>query len=67
MEGSNIRGPFVLMEGSTIKMGSKIYGATTIGPFCKVGGELGNVVFQGYANKAHDGFAGNSVLVIGAI
>ena len=62
MEGSNIRGPFVLMEGSIIKMGAKIYGATTIGPFCKVGGELGNVVFQGYANKAHDGFAGNSVI-----
>jgi UDP-N-acetylglucosamine diphosphorylase/glucosamine-1-phosphate N-acetyltransferase len=62
MEGSNIRGPFVLMEGSIVKMGAKIYGATTIGPFCKVGGEIGNVIFQGYANKAHDGFAGNSVI-----
>jgi UDP-N-acetylglucosamine diphosphorylase/glucosamine-1-phosphate N-acetyltransferase len=62
MEGSNIRGPFALMEGSTIKMGAKIYGPTTIGPHCKIGGELGNVVFQGYANKAHDGFLGNSVI-----
>jgi UDP-N-acetylglucosamine diphosphorylase/glucosamine-1-phosphate N-acetyltransferase len=62
MEGSNIRGPFVLMEGSTVKMGAKIYGPTTIGPQCKVGGELGNVVFQGYANKAHDGYLGNSVI-----
>lgn len=62
MEGSNIRGPFALMEGSIIKMGAKVYGPTTIGPHCKVGGELGNVVFQGYANKAHDGFVGNSVI-----
>ena len=62
MEGVNIRGPFVLMEGSSIKMGAKVYGPTSIGPHCKVGGELSNVVFQGYANKAHDGFAGNSVI-----
>tara|TARA_B100001093_G_scaffold451566_1_gene459103 strand:+ start:772 stop:1944 length:1173 start_codon:yes stop_codon:yes gene_type:complete len=62
MEGANIRGPFVLMEGSSIKMGAKIYGPTSIGPHCKVGGELSNVIFQGYANKAHDGFAGNSVI-----
>ena len=62
MEGSNIRGPFVLMEESIVKMGSKIYGPTTIGPHCKVGGELSNVVFQGFSNKAHDGFIGNSVI-----
>ena len=49
-------------QNSVIKMGSKIYGATTIGPSCKIGGELSNVVFQGYANKAHDGFLGNSVI-----
>jgi len=62
MEGSNIRGPFALLKGSIIKMGAKIYGPTTIGPMCKIGGELGNVVFQGFANKAHDGFLGNSVV-----
>ncbi len=62
MEGSNIRGPFVLMNDSTIKMGSKIYGPTTIGPNCKVGGEVGNSVFLGFANKAHDGYLGNSVI-----
>ena len=62
MEGSLIRGPFALCEGSTTKMGAKIYGATTIGPHCKVGGELNNSVFFGYANKAHDGFLGNSVI-----
>ena len=62
MEGSNLRGPLVIMENSVIKMGSKIYGPTTIGPSCKIGGELSNVVFQGFSNKAHDGFLGNSVV-----
>ena len=62
MEGSNLRGPLVIMENSVIKMGSKIYGTTTIGHSCKIGGELSNVVFQGFSNKAHDGFLGNSVV-----
>tara|TARA_B110000977_G_scaffold35783_3_gene47873 strand:- start:526 stop:1698 length:1173 start_codon:yes stop_codon:yes gene_type:complete len=62
MEGSNLRGPLAVMEDSVIKMGSKIYGPTTIGPSCKIGGELSNVVFQGFSNKAHDGFLGNSVV-----
>jgi UDP-N-acetylglucosamine diphosphorylase/glucosamine-1-phosphate N-acetyltransferase len=62
MEGSMIRGGFALCEGSVVKMGAKIYGATTIGPFSKVGGELNNVVIFGYSNKAHDGFLGNSVI-----
>ncbi|MCF0210421.1 MAG: GlmU family protein [Bacteroidales bacterium] len=62
MENSCIRGPFALCEHSTIKMSAKIYDATTIGPHCKVGGEVSNVVFFGYANKAHDGFFGNSVI-----
>jgi len=62
MEGSLIRGPFALCHNSTTKMGAKIYGATTIGPHCKVGGEVNNSVFFGYANKAHDGFLGNAVI-----
>ncbi len=62
MEGANIRGPFALCEGGVVKMGAKIYGATTIGKFSKVGGELNNVVIGNYSNKAHDGFLGNSVL-----
>ena len=62
MEGSLVRGPFALCNNSTLKMGAKIYGATTIGPHCKVGGEVNNSVFFGYANKAHDGFLGNSVI-----
>tara|TARA_B100000508_G_scaffold118140_1_gene98086 strand:- start:8 stop:985 length:978 start_codon:yes stop_codon:yes gene_type:complete len=62
MEGSLVRGPFSLGENSVLKMGAKIYGATTIGPFCKVGGEVNNSVLMGYSNKGHDGFLGNSVL-----
>ncbi len=62
MEGALIRGPFALCNNSQVKMGAKVYGATTIGPHSKVGGELNNVVFLGYSNKAHDGFLGNSVI-----
>ncbi len=62
MEGSIIRGPFSLGEHSTLKMGAKIYGPTTIGPFCKAGGEISNSVLFGFSNKGHDGFLGNSVL-----
>ena len=62
MEGSMVSGPFALCEGSTLKIGAKIYGPTTVGPHSKVGGEVNNSVFFGYANKAHDGFLGNSVI-----
>lgn len=62
MEGAHIRGPFALGEHSVIKMAAKIYGGTSIGPYSKVGGEVNNVVFQGYSNKGHDGFLGNAVI-----
>ncbi len=62
MEGAVIRGPFALCEGSVVKLSAKIYGPTTIGPYSKVGGEINNSVIQGYSNKAHDGFLGNSVI-----
>ena len=62
MEGSCIRAPFAACDDSHVNMGTKIYGATTIGPFCKVGGELNNVVMLGYSNKAHDGVLGNAVI-----
>ncbi|MEC4117253.1 GlmU family protein [Myroides phaeus] len=62
MEGSIIRGPFALCEGAQVKLGTKIYGATTVGPECRVGGEVNNSVMFGYSNKGHDGFLGNSVL-----
>ena len=62
MEGSLVRGPFALGECSILKMGTKVYGATTVGPFCKVGGEVNNSVLFGYSSKGHEGFLGNSVL-----
>lgn len=62
MEGAIIRGPFALCEGSSVKMGAKIIGDSTVGPHSKVGGEISNSVLFGYSNKGHDGFLGNSVL-----
>lgn len=62
MEGSCLRGPIALCEHATVNMGTRIYPGTTIGPWCKVGGELNNVVMFGYSNKAHDGFLGNAVV-----
>lgn len=62
MEGACLRGPIAVLDGATVNMGAKIYGATTIGPHSKVGGEINNVVITGYSNKAHDGFLGNAVL-----
>ena len=62
MPGCLLRGPLALGAHSTFKMGAKVYGATTVGPHCKVGGEVQNVVFQGYANKGHDGYLGNAVV-----
>lgn len=62
MEGCIIRGPFSLGDQAVLKMGAKVYGATTLGPGCKAGGELSNSVMMANSNKAHDGFLGNSVL-----
>lgn len=62
MEGALIRGGLAMVEHATIKMGAKIYGATTLGPYCKVGGEVNNSVLFGYSNKSHEGYLGNSVL-----
>lgn len=61
-EGALIRGPFAICEGSTINMGAKLRGDTTIGPFSKVGGEISNSVIFGLSNKGHEGFLGNSVI-----
>lgn len=61
-EGTVMIGPFSLGEGSTVNWGGKMRSNTSIGPFCKVGGEVGNSIFFGYSNKAHDGFLGNSVI-----
>ena len=62
MEGSVVRGGLMMAEGSALKLSSKIYGPTTLGPHCKVGGEVNNVIFQAYSNKGHDGFLGNALI-----
>lgn len=62
MEGSLIRGPFAMGEGACLKMGAKVYGATTLGPRCVAGGEIKNSVLFGHSNKAHDGYLGDSVI-----
>lgn len=62
LEGSILRGPIAIGEGTVIKMGAKIYGATTFGPYCKAGGEIKNSIFQAYSNKGHDGYLGDSIL-----
>ena len=62
MEGSVIRGPFALCESGRVKLASKVYGATTVGPYSVIGGEVNNSVLFGYSNKGHDGFLGNAVL-----
>ncbi|MFT4832069.1 MAG: UDP-N-acetylglucosamine diphosphorylase/glucosamine-1-phosphate N-acetyltransferase [Psychroserpens sp.] len=62
MEGCIIRGGFALGEHAVVKMGAKIYGPTTAGPHCRIGGEVNNSVLFAYSNKGHDGFLGNAVL-----
>jgi UDP-N-acetylglucosamine diphosphorylase/glucosamine-1-phosphate N-acetyltransferase len=62
MENTVIRGGFALCEHAQTKLSTKVYGATTIGPYSKIGGEVSNSILIGYSNKGHDGFLGNSVL-----
>ena len=62
MEGTVIRGPFAMGEGSCLKMGARVYGAVTVGPYCIAGGEIKNSVLFGYSSKAHDGYLGDSVI-----
>jgi UDP-N-acetylglucosamine diphosphorylase/glucosamine-1-phosphate N-acetyltransferase len=61
-EGAIVRGPLALCEGSHINAGAKMRGDNTVGPFSKVGGEVGNSILLGYSNKGHDGYLGNSVI-----
>ncbi len=62
MEGSMIRGPFAILEHGVVKMGSKVYGPTTVGPKSKIGGEVNNVIMSGYCSKGHEGYLGNAVI-----
>ena len=62
MEGVLVRGALAMCEKSVLKMGAKVYGATTLGPYCKIGGEVNNSVLMGYSSKGHEGYLGNSVI-----
>jgi len=62
MAGSLIRGPVAIGASATVKMGAKIYENTSIGPVCKVGGEISGSIFHSYSNKGHDGFVGDSLI-----
>lgn len=62
MEGATLRGPLAVCYNAKIRMGAKIYGGSTFGPYCKVGGEVDNAVFFAFSNKAHDGYLGNAVI-----
>ncbi len=61
-EGTIIQGPFALGSHAQLRLGGKMRPNTTVGPYCKIGGEVGNVIFQSNSNKAHEGFLGNSVI-----
>lgn len=62
MEGTVIRGPFALCENAQVKLNAKVYGATTVGPGSRIGGEVKNSILFANSNKGHDGFLGDSVL-----
>jgi UDP-N-acetylglucosamine diphosphorylase/glucosamine-1-phosphate N-acetyltransferase len=62
MEGAAIRGPFVLGDKAVVKMNACIYGATSVGPYCTIGGEIKNSILMGYSNKAHEGYLGDSII-----
>ncbi len=62
MDGAIVRGPVALCDKAKIRVGAKVYGPTTIGPHCKIGGEVSHSILFGFSNKAHDGFLGHSVI-----
>ncbi|WP_179197607.1 GlmU family protein [Hymenobacter crusticola] len=61
-EGAILRGPMALGEGAHINAGAKMRGDNTVGPHCKIGGEVANTIFFGFSNKGHEGYLGNSVI-----
>ena len=62
MEGCHIRGSFSMGDHAVMKMGAKIYGMTSVGPYAKVGGEINNSVIFANSSKGHEGYLGNSVI-----
>lgn len=62
MDGAILRGPIFIDEGSIVKMGATIYGGTSIGKKCVVGGEIKNSIINNFSNKAHHGYLGDSII-----
>ncbi|NQS99327.1 MAG: hypothetical protein HQ591_12830 [candidate division Zixibacteria bacterium] len=62
MPNAVIIGPAAIGEGSTVKIGAKIYPGTSIGPVCKVGGEVEESIIHAYSNKQHEGFLGHAYI-----
>lgn len=61
-EGAIIARSHAFCNHSTVAMGAKLRGDTTVGPWSKVGGEVSNSIIMGYSNKGHDGYLGNAVI-----
>jgi UDP-N-acetylglucosamine diphosphorylase / glucose-1-phosphate thymidylyltransferase / UDP-N-acetylgalactosamine diphosphorylase / glucosamine-1-phosphate N-acetyltransferase / galactosamine-1-phosphate N-acetyltransferase len=59
---SVIKGPCYIGPATQVKPLTVIHAGTTLGPVCKVGGEVNNSILTGYTNKAHDGYVGDSFL-----
>ncbi len=60
--GTLVQGPVAILSGATTNIGAKIRPHTTIGPHCKVGGEINHTIFYPFSNKGHDGYTGSSVI-----
>ncbi len=60
LPNSVLIGPLSVGDGSLVRAGTRIYGGTSVGPVCKVGGEISASVIQSHSNKQHDGFLGHS-------
>ena len=62
MSNAVIEGPAFMGDNSIFKIGAKIYPGTSIGEWCKVGGEVEETIFHAHSSKQHDGFLGHSYL-----
>jgi len=62
MPNAVLTGPLAIGDGCLIKIGAKLYENTSIGPVCKVGGEVEGTIIQEFSNKQHDGFLGHAYL-----
>ena len=60
--GVMIKGNTYIGKNSKINPGAKLNGEISIGPYCKIGGEVEATIFHGYSNKQHDGYIGHSYI-----